>query len=215
MSTTLTEHQAKRFLADHGIPVTRERLAADLPRALAAAAELGYPVAMKASGPDLAHKTERGLVRLGLRRPQDIEEAWRGLAQGLGREPTEVLVQEMIADPREFVAGLVRDPQFGPTVMFGLGGIYTEALRDVAFRVAPLSLRDALDMQAEIRGRALLEAQRGGPAADCRALAEILVALGRLGLERPRLKEIDINPLKLSDGRPLAVDALVVLADQA
>lgn len=214
MARVMSEHESKAFLAGRGIAATRETAAASLDAALAAAAALGYPVALKASGAELAHKTERGLVQLWLRGPEEVRAAWARLAAGLGAEPAEVLVQEMVGDPREFVAGLVRDPQYGPTVMFGLGGIYTEALKDVAFRVAPLSLADALDMQDELRGRALLEPQRGGPAADRQALAEVLVALGRLGLEEDALKEIDINPLKLgAGGRPLAVDALVVWAD--
>jgi len=211
MARVLSEHESKLFLAGRGIAATRETAAASLAEALAAAQRIGYPVALKASGAELAHKTERGLVQLWLRGPEDVGAAWGRLRQALGAEPAEALVQEMIADPREFVAGLVQDPQFGPTVMFGLGGIYAEALKDVAFRVAPLTREHALDMQEELRGRALLDAQRGGPAADRGALADLLVTLGRVGLDEPGIKEIDLNPVKLAaDGRPLAVDALVV-----
>lgn len=214
MARVMSEHESKRFLAVRGIAATREATAANLAEALAAADELGYPVALKASGAELAHKTERGLVQLWLRGPEDLVAAWGRLTAALGAPPAEVLVQEMLADPREFVAGLVRDPQFGPTVMFGLGGVYAEALKDVAFRVAPLSREHALDMQDELRGRALLDPQRGGPAADREALADLLVALGRLGLDEAGVKEIDINPLKLTaSGKPLAVDALVVWRD--
>ena len=122
-----------------------------------------------------------------------------------------VLVQEMIRCKRELAMGLTRDPQFGPCVMFGLGGIFTEILKDVSFRVAPLEKQDALAMMQEIRGRKILGAIRGMAAVDLDLLAEILVTIGRIGLENDRIKEIDVNPLMISNGKPVAVDALVVL----
>ena len=124
----------------------------------------------------------------------------------------EMLVQQMVAGDRELMAGLVRDPQFGPCVLFGLGGIYTEALEDVAFRVAPLSRWDARQMMDELRGGKLLDAFRGMPPVDRGALADILITLGTIGLENPAIREIDINPLKIrADGQPIAVDALIIL----
>jgi len=122
-----------------------------------------------------------------------------------------VLVQEMIKGQRELVVGLTRDPQFGPCVMFGLGGIFTEILKDISFRVAPLEKHDALEMMREIKGHKILDAVRGMPAADIDALADILIAVGRIGLENDDVKEIDINPLILQGSKPVAVDALVVL----
>ncbi|MBI4798864.1 MAG: acetate--CoA ligase family protein [Desulfarculus sp.] len=118
---------------------------------------------------------------------------------------------EMVPGRRELIAGLVRDPLYGPAVMLGLGGVTAEALGDVVFRVAPLCLDDALDMMEELKGRRLLEAFRGEPALNRQALAELLVSLGRIGLEAPEVAEIDLNPLKIAQGRPVAVDALVVL----
>jgi len=120
-----------------------------------------------------------------------------------------VLVQEMIRCKRELAMGLTRDPQFGPCVMFGLGGIFTEILKDVSFRVAPLAKQDALAMMQEIRGRKILGAIRGMAAVDLDLLAEILATIGRIGLENDRIKEIDVNPLMISNGKPVAVDALV------
>ncbi len=208
----LTEFEAKRFLADYGLPVTPEKTVASLEAALAAAEVIGYPVALKGSGEELLHKTELGLVKLGLKDDSALREAYDQLAaagQGLLKA---MLVQQMVAGDRELVAGLVRDPQFGPSVMFGLGGIYTEALEDVAFRVAPLSRWDALQMMEEIRGRKILEAFRGMPPVDRKALADILITLGTIGLENPAIREIDINPLKIRpDGQPIAVDALIIL----
>ncbi len=206
-----TEHESKLFLAALGIPVAREELAASLDQALEAAGRLGYPVVLKASGQSLAHKSERGLVALDLRRPAELEEAWRRLRRAAGPEMEGGLVGEMVAGSREFLAGMSRDPQFGPTVTLGLGGVFAEALGDVAVRVAPLGRRDALEMMDELKGSALLGPVRGLPAVDREILAQVLIALGDIGLNDPTVSEIDINPLKIdAAGRPLAVDALVV-----
>ena len=123
-----------------------------------------------------------------------------------------VLVQELVKGRRELVAGMTRDPQFGPCVMFGLGGIFTEVLRDISFRVAPIEKRDAMEMAGEIKSHKILDSVRGMPAANMEKLCQILITVGRIGLENPGVKEIDINPLILSGGDPVAVDALVVLS---
>ena len=124
-----------------------------------------------------------------------------------------VLVQEMVKGRRELVAGLTRDPQFGPCVMFGLGGIFTEILKDIVFRVAPIEKKEAFDMIKEIKARKVLESIRGIPAADLDALAGILINLGKIGHEQKNIKEIDINPVILDGSKPVAVDALVVLQE--
>ena len=123
-----------------------------------------------------------------------------------------VLVQQMVKGQRELVVGLTRDPQFGPCVMFGLGGIFTEILEDTSFRVAPIEKQDALEMILEIKAHKILEAVRGMEPVDTDMLADILIAVGRLGIENEAVKEIDINPVIISTGKPVAVDALVVLA---
>ena len=122
-----------------------------------------------------------------------------------------VLVQEMIKAERELVIGMTRDPQFGPCVMFGLGGIFTEILKDISFRIAPLEKRDALEMMQDIKAHKILEPIRGMEAADLEMLSEILINIGQIGLEHDNVKEIDINPVLLRKGKPVAVDALVVL----
>ena len=122
-----------------------------------------------------------------------------------------VLVQEMVKGVRELVVGLTRDPQFGPCVMFGLGGIFTEILGDVSFRVAPLTRNDALEMMQEIRAHKILDAVRGMEAVDRDRLADMLINVGRIGLDNENVKEIDINPVVISGKKPMAVDALVVL----
>jgi acetyl-CoA synthetase (ADP-forming) len=120
----------------------------------------------------------------------------------------------MVKGEREFVAGLIRDPQFGPCIMFGLGGIFTEVLKDVTFRVAPLEKRDAIEMMNEIKAKKLLDEFRGKPAVDRDVLASALINLGRIGLENDEIAEIDINPIIILKDKPVAVDALVVLRDQ-
>ncbi len=208
----LDEYEAKKFLAEHGIQVTREELAGSLDEAKAAAERLGYPVVLKACGPDIAHKTERELVKVKIESSQELEKAYAEIEANLKGDPYQgMLVQEMIKGDREFVIGLIRDPQFGPCVMFGLGGIFTEALKDTSFRVAPLEKYDALQMMDEIRAKALLEPFRGKPAVDRDALADILIAMGNIGMQYDAVKEIDINPVIISGDKPVAVDALIVL----
>ena len=210
---TLSENESKLLLAEYGIPITREEAVTSENDALAAASEIGYPVVLKGSGADLTHKTEFNLIELDVRNEGDLRHAYGRLVSNEATKVEEVLVQQMVKGDRELVAGLTRDPQFGPCVMFGLGGIFTEILKDTAFRVAPLSQWDAMDMMEDIRGKRILEAFRGKPAVDRDALADVLIAIGNMGMTHDQIGEIDINPLKLIDGKPIAVDALVVLVD--
>jgi acetate---CoA ligase (ADP-forming) subunit beta len=166
---------------------------------------------LKGSSRTLTHKTEHKLIELGIDSDQALEKAYTALTErGMGQLDG-ILVQQMVKGERELVAGLIRDPQFGPCVMFGLGGIFTEVLKDVTFRVAPLEMRDALEMMDEIRARKLLDAFRGKPAVNRDALAKALINLGRIGLEVEEVAEIDINPMIIHDDMPIAVDALVIL----
>lgn len=207
----LSEHEAKGVLAAYGIPVTREVLVCSRDEVDAAVASIGYPLVMKACSPGIAHKTERGLVRLDLRHEGETRLAFDEITAGMQGAPGGVLVQEMVAGGRELTAGLVRDADFGPCVMFGLGGIFTEILHDVAFRKAPLDEADALDLLQGIKGGRILEGVRGLPPADRGKLADLLIALGRLGLEYPEVEEADLNPIILAGSRPVVADALIVL----
>ncbi len=206
----LSEYESKQVIAAAGVPVTREILAHSRQEAIDQAAAIGFPVALKGSAPALTHKTEMDMVRLNLKDREDVARTYDELT-GKGIDLDSVLVQEMVKGQREFVIGLTRDPQFGPAVMFGLGGIFTEAMKDVSFRVAPLSEGDALEMIGEIRATKLLDAFRGEKAVDRDVLAQALVGIGNLGLMHDEIAEIDINPLVVKDGRPVAVDALVIL----
>ncbi|MFP4474960.1 MAG: acetate--CoA ligase family protein [Desulfatibacillaceae bacterium] len=211
---TLSEYDSKRVLADYGIPVCREDLAHSVDQAVFQAVRLGFPVAAKGCSHVLSHKTEGGWIQLDLRAEREVRTAYKRLsALAAGRIQLDgVLVQEMVPGSRELVMGLVRDPQFGPCVMLGLGGIYTELFQDTVFRMAPVDTADALDMVGELRSRDMLDEFRGQAAADVDAIVAALVALGRIGLEEEGVAEIDINPVKIDPrGRVVAVDALVVL----
>ena len=210
-SATLSEHESKLFLSEQGIPVTRETVVTTEDEAVTAAAAIGYPVVLKGSGEALSHKTELNLIALDMRDEADVRTAFKGFVSRTDGEVREVLVQQMVKGDRELVAGLTRDPQFGPCVMFGLGGIFTEILEDVSFRVAPLTRWSAEDLMEDIRAKKILGAFRGKPAVDRDALADILITIGTIGLTYDAVKEIDINPLKILQGKPVAVDALVVL----
>lgn len=208
---SLSEFESKQFLRSHGLPTTREMEVQDREGLKSAIREIGFPLVIKGSSPQLTHKTERGLVRLGMRTEQEAQEAYLAILHEMKGEGERVLVQEMVTGERELVVGLTRDLQFGPCVMFGLGGIFTEILHDVTFRVAPLKKRDAMEMMGEIKAAKILGAVRGMPPADLDRLAEILVKVGEIGLEESRIKEIDLNPVILSGKDPIIVDSLIIL----
>lgn len=206
----LTEYESKQILAAYGIPVTREALVSDLAAATAAAADIGWPLVLKACAHDITHKTERGLVQVGIANVDQLGAAWKRMRTE-GVYDGDFLLQEMIKGSRELVLGLIRDPQMGPSVMFGIGGIFTEIFEDVVFRVAPLTRLDGREMIDEIRGAKILGPVRGMPAVDREKLASAAVALGQIGLDHDDIQEIDINPLIIAGNQPIAVDGLVIL----
>ncbi|MEW5723819.1 MAG: acetate--CoA ligase family protein [Thermodesulfobacteriota bacterium] len=210
--STLNEAESKRLLAAYGVPVVDEVAAAGPEAAAEAAAGLGFPVVLKGLGARLTHKTERGLVRLNLGTPEEVRRAADGIIRAAGDDLEGLLVQPRLPGRRELVLGLFHDDQFGPVVMFGLGGVFTEALDDVAFRLAPLDRPHAAHMLEEIRSSALLGEFRGERPARRDRIEEALVGLSRLALEQPEVREVDVNPLLVGpDGEVTAVDALVVL----
>jgi acetyl-CoA synthetase (ADP-forming) len=216
-SRTLSEHDSKLLLRDFGVPLVREVLAATPEEAAAAAVRIGFPVVLKLCGDAIAHKTERGLVRLGLGDAAAVRAAAAELLAAA--QPADgavsLLVAERVAGKRELIAGLVRDPQFGPCVMLGLGGIFAEAIGDVAFAVAPLAKGDAEDLIDALQYKNILGAFRGEPAVDRKKLGAVLEALGRLGAERADIVSIDVNPLILAGDTPVVIDALVELEGDA
>ncbi|HNZ11448.1 MAG: hypothetical protein BWX99_02693 [Deltaproteobacteria bacterium ADurb.Bin151] len=208
---TLSEYESKQVLAAYDIPVTREVLVKDKTGLDKAIKKIGFPLVMKGCSADIAHKTEKGLIHVDIRTSTEAKKAFREIMAGMEGFEGGVLMQEMIKGRRELVMGLTRDPQFGPCVMFGLGGIFTEILQDISFRHAPLEARDAREMMQEIRGHKILDAVRGMEAADKQRLTGMLINIGRIGLEIPEVSEIDLNPVILSGANPVVVDALVIL----
>lgn len=212
----LNEHQAKALVRSYGIPTIAETLACTVEDAVAAAEAMGWPVALKACGPDILHKTETGLLALGLTGGAMLREQWTRIANAAGETALDgMLVQAMASGRRELVIGMKRESAFGPCVMVGLGGVMTEVFRDTAFRVAPFDTAEAMDMMDELRCQSLLKAFRGEAPADLDTLCRAVAAVGRMAEEIPAIAEIDINPVVIApDGRIVAVDALILLESE-
>lgn len=208
----LTEAEAKAILHAYGIAVPEGELVRSPDEAALAAARLGGPVAMKAVGAGIQHKTEAGLVLLGVEGPEAAAANYALLAERGGTELEAVLVERMIAGNREFLVGMKRDPLFGPVVVFGLGGVLTEALADIALAVAPVDEAEATELLDLIRAKRLLGPFRGHPRVDRNALVAIIQAVARMALDHPEIAEIDVNPLLIEGDRPVAADALVILS---
>ena len=213
-SSTLSEAESKLLLARYGVPLAREQVAATTEEAVAAAESIGYPVVAKLNGDGIAHKSERGLVKLNL----SSADAVRGAATELlaAARPDDgavsLLIAQQLRGGRELIAGVLRDPHFGPVVMLGVGGVIAEALADVAFRLVPLDALDAGELIDGLATQQLLGPFRGEPAVDRDALIEVLLGLSQLALDNPHVLSVDVNPLIVVDGVPTAVDALVEIA---
>ncbi len=213
--STLSEYDSKQVLTAYKIPVTKEIVVDNVDDLNTAAGDIGYPIVLKGCSAEIAHKTEKGLIKVDIRNEDEAKAAFEDISGKMGDAGNDVLVQEMVKGQRELVVGMTRDPQFGPCVMFGLGGIFTEILKDVSFRVAPLTRKDAMDLMDDIKGKKILDAVRGMEAVDREALADILMAVGQIGMDYDQVQEIDVNPLKILNGKPVAVDALVVLGKES
>ena len=210
---TLSEAASKELLGRFGVPFPAEEVVATADGAVAAADALGYPVVVKLGGDAIAHKTERGLARLALGSAEQVRDAAEALLATATPEDGEVhlLVAPMLRATRELIAGLHRDPQFGMTVMLGVGGVLAEAVADVTFRLVPITPVDAEEMIEDLALQRLLGEFRGEPAVDRAVLADVLLGLSSAAEQRDDLASADLNPLLIVNGRPLAVDALVEL----
>lgn len=210
----LSEFDAKKLLGLYGLPVSREILAASEEEAVKGAEEMGYPVVLKGCTPDILHKTEKGLVWLNLDSIDKVRAAYRTLSAASGPGGSiPVIVSEMIRGSREFMAGMVREKNFGPAILFGLGGIFTEVLKDMTFRLSPLTVADARDMLADIKGAALLGECRGMPAVNRDQMASILFRLSLVSIIHPEIGEIDLNPIMIRGESPVIVDALIAIKE--
>lgn len=214
--STLSEFASKEILARHGLPILQERVVASSSEVSGVLAQMSLPVVAKLCGPSIAHKTERGLVKLNLQTIDDVCKAVDNLLAAAvpADGQVEVLIAPMVKSSREFIAGVVRDAQFGPNVMLGVGGVLAEAIADVVFRPVPLSVHDAHEMVSELRSQKLLGEFRGEPAVSVDALVSVLLALSRVSVDRSDIASIDLNPLLVTGtGEVVAVDALVEIED--
>ncbi|GBD23189.1 hypothetical protein HRbin29_00847 [bacterium HR29] len=216
--TLLTEVEAKSALAEAGIPVVETRLARSREEAQRIAGELGFPVVLKIVSPDIAHKSDVGGVKLNLADAEAVGRAWDEIMAAVrAAEPTAriegVSVQRMAKPGIEVIVGMTTDPQFGPVMMFGLGGIMVEVLKDVAFRLVPLEEKDAAEMIDEIRARPILDGVRGQPGGDIAALRQLLLAVSRFVESHPEVRELDLNPVFVYPDGVVAVDARMVVAE--
>lgn len=217
VSVTLSEAESRGLVAEHGVAVSRFVTGDSTAAILAAMTDnepLGYPVAAKLCGRRIAHKSERGLVRLQINDQQSLQEHCDELLAAAEPDDgdVELLVTSMAQGNRELIAGLHNDPQFGLVVMLGVGGVFAEAFEDVTFRLAPITRTDAEEMISDLSAQALLGEFRGEPALHRQDLIDLLLALCEVGAAHREVLSVDLNPLVLVDGRPLAVDALVEVA---
>jgi acyl-CoA synthetase (NDP forming) len=217
--TVLTEIESKQVVAEAGFPVVESKLAKSKAEAVALAKKMGFPVVLKVVSPDVIHKSDSGGVRLGLANAAQVGRAYSEIRAAVKKaEPKAkiqgVAVQKMAKPGVEVIMGMSKDAQFGPVLMFGLGGVFVEVLKDVAFRIVPLVRRDASQMVREIKGYPVLEGYRGQEPANITVLEDLLLKLSEFIDKTPEIKELDLNPiLAYSDGA-VAVDARVILEAQ-
>jgi acetate---CoA ligase (ADP-forming) subunit beta len=214
--TLLTEIESKTLLREAGIPTVETRLARSKDESVRISQELGFPVALKIVSPEITHKTDVGGVKLGLHTAKEVEAAFDQILSAVKqREPKAAIegvsVQKMAAPGTEVIVGMTKDPQFGPVLMFGLGGVLVEILKDVSFRIVPLERQDAADMIRQIKGYRLLEGYRGYEPVKVGALEDILLKVSAFVDGHPEIKELDLNPVFAYKDGAVAVDARIVL----
>jgi len=212
----LLEPEAKMICMEYGIPVTRFKVALTQDEATKFADQIGYPVVLKIVSPDIIHKSDVGAVMLNLENPTEVKEAYNKILSNVEKHKpdakiTGVLVQEMAPTSTEVIVGSIKDPQFGPALMFGLGGIFVEILKDVTFRIAPITEADAKEMITEVKGYPILKGYRNQPPADTDAIVKILLNTSRLVMDHMEIKELDLNPILVYEKGAKTVDARIIL----
>jgi acyl-CoA synthetase (NDP forming) len=214
--TTLTEIESKELIATAGIEVAEARLAKTKREAISIAKEMGFPVVLKIVSPDITHKSDAGGVKLGLKNAAAVSRAYSEIIGSVRQKEPQakiygVSVQKFIPQGIEVIMGMTKDDQFGPVLMFGLGGVFVEVLKDVSFRLVSLSRRDAREMLEEIKGYPVLKGYRGQEAANITALEDMLLKLSQFVEQNPQIKEMDLNPIFARSDRAVAVDARIIL----
>ena len=213
---SLLETEAKTVCREYSIPVTRFELARNEADAVKYANEIGYPVVLKIVSPDIIHKSDVGGVVVGLGGADDVRRAYNHILVNVKRHDGKarivgILIQEMAPPATEVIVGAIKDPQFGPAIMFGLGGIFVEVLKDVTFRIVPITEDEASEMITEVKAYPLLKGYRNTPPADTKAIAKILLNTSRLVSDYPSIKELDLNPILVYEHGAKAVDARIIL----
>jgi acetyltransferase len=213
----LSDSETRVMMKRYGIPFVRQILAKNEKQVVKTAKKMGYPVVLKISSPDIIHKTDVGGVEIGIGNEEELKETyWKMMKNVKKKKPKAkidgMIVQEMVpADSRELIIGGRRDPQFGPIIMFGLGGVWVEALKDVAFRLVPIERTDARKMMKEIRGYSLLEGIRGQKPVNFKLLEDVMISVSKLLWKNDRIQELDINPLFINEKKAIAVDARILV----
>jgi acyl-CoA synthetase (NDP forming) len=212
----LLETEAKTVCMEYGIPITKFKLAKNEAETVKFAEEIGYPIVLKIVSPDIIHKSDAGGVVVDLKTAKDVRNAYKQILENIKRHKADaeivgVLVQEMAPSSTEVIIGAIKDPQFGPALMFGLGGIFVEVLKDVTFRVAPITVDEAREMITEVKAYPLLKGYRNQPPADIEAIVQILLNTSRLVMEHQEIKELDLNPIMVYEKGAKTVDARIIL----
>jgi acetyl-CoA synthetase (ADP-forming) len=212
----LLEPEAKIVCMEYGIPVTRFKVALTPEEAVKFAEGIGYPVVLKIVSPDIIHKFDVGGVALNLKSPSEVKDAYEKILKNVKKHKPNakiigVLVQEMAPQSTEVIVGAIKDPQFGPALMFGLGGIFVEVLKDVTFRIAPITESDAKEMITEVKAYPVLKGYRGQPPADTNAIVNILLNTSKLVMDHQEIKELDLNPIMVYEKGAKTVDARIIL----
>ncbi|TFF88822.1 MAG: acetyl-CoA synthetase [Promethearchaeota archaeon] len=211
----LTEFESKELLKEIGIPIPEQKLTTSKEETISAAQEIGFPVVMKLMAEDIVHKSDTGAVKLNLKNKEDVEKAFNELMAIESQSEKKISVQQMADEPiTELIIGMTTDAQFGPALMFGIGGILVELLEDVSFRIAPITEYDAKEMIHEIKGFPILDGYRGKPKADLDAIVDVLLKISDLVVKNEEIYEMDLNPVFIYDKGLICVDARIILKNK-
>jgi acyl-CoA synthetase (NDP forming) len=212
----LLEIEAKAICTEYDIPVTQFKLAKNRSEAIDFSKKIGFPIVLKIASPDITHKSDVGGVKIDLQNSEQVKTAYKQIMANVARQNSQariwgILVQEMAPQSTEIIIGAVKDMQFGPAIMFGLGGIFVEVLKDVSFRIAPISREEACEMICEVKAYPLLKGYRNMPEVDIEAIVKILMDASRMVTEHLEIKELDLNPIMVYEHGAKAVDARIIL----
>jgi acetyl-CoA synthetase (ADP-forming) len=213
----LLEPESKEIVGSYGMPITRFKVCKSVEEAVKYSHEIGYPVVLKVVSPDVLHKSDAGAVRVNLKNDSEVRVAYAEIARNVRNFKSDakivgIIVEELAPQGHEVIVGMAKDPQFGPALMFGLGGIFVEVLKDVSFRIAPLTEYDAQEMIREIKGYPVLTGIRGQKPADIQSLVDIILKVSRLVTEHLEIEQLDLNPIFVYPQGAKIVDARIILS---